>query len=93
MNRLRTLFVLASVAFVLSFLQQASAQKLLIPQSQEKPPGPAQTPEEAIKKMVVPEGFRVELVASEPDIVNPVSMTIDERGRFCDLAITFQALG
>src|SRR5688500_3339113 len=53
----------------------------------EKPPHgpdkpPALSPEEAIKKMTVPEGFTVELVASEPMIVNPVAMTIDERGRF-----------
>src|SRR3954452_14283527 len=26
-------------------------------------------------------GFKVELVASEPDIVNPIAMTFDERGR------------
>ena len=52
-----------------------------IPRRQEKPPGPAATPQEAIKKMVVPEGFQVELVAAEPDIVNPVAMTFDERGR------------
>ncbi|MBA3315722.1 MAG: c-type cytochrome [Planctomycetaceae bacterium] len=32
--------------------------------------------------MEVPEGFTVELVASEPDLVNPVAMTIDEQGRF-----------
>jgi putative membrane-bound dehydrogenase-like protein len=32
-------------------------------------------------KMRVPKGFTVELVASEPDIVNPVAMTFDERGR------------
>ena len=31
--------------------------------------------------MTVPEGFTVELVAAEPDIVNPVAMTFDERGR------------
>ena len=31
--------------------------------------------------MTVPEGFTVELVASEPDLVNPVAMTFDERGR------------
>ncbi|MGI8980364.1 MAG: PVC-type heme-binding CxxCH protein [Pirellulaceae bacterium] len=53
-----------------------------IPHAQDKPPGPALSPQEAIKKMTVPEGFTVELVASEPDIVNPVAMTIDERGRF-----------
>lgn len=58
------------------------AQEERIPHAQDKPPGPALSPAEAIAKMVVPEGFSVELVASEPDIVNPVSMTIDERGRF-----------
>ena len=31
--------------------------------------------------MTVPEGFSVELVAAEPDLVNPVAMTFDERGR------------
>ena len=31
--------------------------------------------------MRVPPGFSVELVAAEPDIVNPVAMTFDERGR------------
>jgi putative membrane-bound dehydrogenase-like protein len=53
-----------------------------IPHAQDKPPGPALSPAEAIAKMVVPDGFSVELVASEPDIVNPIAMTIDERGRF-----------
>lgn len=31
--------------------------------------------------MKVPDGFSVEVVAAEPDIVNPVAMTFDERGR------------
>lgn len=52
-----------------------------IPRRQEQPPGPALTPQEALEKMTVPEGFVVELVASEPEIVNPVAMTIDEQGR------------
>ncbi len=52
-----------------------------IPHAQDRPPGPALSPEEAIRKMTVPPGFSVELVASEPDIVNPVAMTFDERGR------------
>lgn len=52
-----------------------------LPHHQSKPPGPALSPEAAIKKMTVPEGFSVELVAAEPQIVNPVAMTFDERGR------------
>lgn len=53
----------------------------VIPHAQDRPPGPALSPQEAIAKMTVPEGFHVELVASEPDMVNPVAMTFDERGR------------
>ena len=60
----------------------ASAQDDFIPRRQDKPPGPPLSPADAMAKMVVPDGFSVELVASEPDIVNPVAMTIDERGRF-----------
>src|SRR5947209_1641964 len=52
-----------------------------IPYHQDQPPGPALSPREAIAVMKVPEGFSVEVVASEPDIVNPVAMTFDERGR------------
>lgn len=53
----------------------------VIPHAQDRPPGPPLSPAEAVAKMTVPEGFSVELVAAEPDIVNPVAMTFDERGR------------
>ncbi len=53
----------------------------VIPHHQTKPPGPALSPQEAIEKMDVPEGFTVELVAAEPDIQNPVAMTFDDKGR------------
>ncbi len=52
-----------------------------IPHAQDRPPNPPMTPAEAIKRMKLPTGFHAELVASEPDIVNPVAMTFDERGR------------
>ncbi len=39
------------------------------------------SPEKSIERMIVPAGFRVELFASEPDIVNPIAMNWDERGR------------
>ncbi len=64
---------------VLMFAVPVVAQQ--IPHGQSKPPGPALSAEEAIAKMTVPPGFSVEVVASEPDIVNPVAMTFDERGR------------
>ena len=52
-----------------------------IPRKQTKMPGPPLAPEEALRKMTVPAGFHVELVAAEPDLVNPVAMTFDHRGR------------
>jgi putative membrane-bound dehydrogenase-like protein len=52
-----------------------------IPHGQDAAPNPPRTAAEAIKAMTVPPGFQVELVAGEPDIVNPVAMTFDERGR------------
>jgi putative heme-binding domain-containing protein len=42
------------------------------------------TPEQAIEMMSVPEGFRVELFASErefPELANPTQMAFDSRGR------------
>jgi putative membrane-bound dehydrogenase-like protein len=75
---------LAFVLFVgLSMLNQGRlAGEDVIPHHQDKPPGPALSPLEAVKKMTVPDGFSVEIVAAEPDIVNPIAMTIDEQGRF-----------
>jgi putative membrane-bound dehydrogenase-like protein len=66
---------------ILSVLTAAAGAQEVIPHAQDKPPGPALSPQEAIRQMKVPEGFKVELVASEPDLVNPVAMTFDERGR------------
>lgn len=63
------------------FACHASAAEPFIPRKQTKPPTPALSPAEAIAKMTVPPGFTVELVAAEPDVVNPVAMTFDERGR------------
>jgi len=42
---------------------------------------PALSPAEAQKKFVVPDGFEVRLFAAEPDVINPVAMAWDERGR------------
>src|SRR6266487_1116061 len=42
---------------------------------------PPMMPEETQKKFKVPTGVEVRLFASEPEVVNPVAMTWDERGR------------
>jgi len=38
-------------------------------------------PQEAAGKMTVPEGFKVRLFAGEPDVVQPMGFTFDDRGR------------
>jgi hypothetical protein len=38
-------------------------------------------PNEAPKKMTLPEGFKATLFAGEPDVVQPIAFTFDDRGR------------
>jgi putative membrane-bound dehydrogenase-like protein len=38
-------------------------------------------PERAAQAMTVPEGFEVKLFAGEPDVVQPIAMCLDDRGR------------
>lgn len=73
-TRLATWLLAASTA-------ATSAGQDFIPRKQTAPPGPPKSPAEAIAAMQVPEGFRVELVAAEPSIQNPVAMAFDDRGR------------
>ncbi len=42
---------------------------------------PQSSPESTVAQMYVPPGFRVELVAGEPDLHQPVAFAFDERGR------------
>lgn len=82
----RSLIALIFLSFIVSLGSPlpatiAYADEPFIPRLQSKPPGPPLTPQQAIEKMVVPEGFKVELVASEPDLLNPVAMAFDDRGR------------
>ena len=39
------------------------------------------SPEETVEHLIVPEGFDVSVFAAEPDIVNPIALAWDERGR------------
>jgi putative membrane-bound dehydrogenase-like protein len=42
---------------------------------------PYLSPEESVKRMQVQPGWEVTVFAAEPDIINPISFTVDERGR------------
>jgi len=53
----------------------------ILPHRQDQPPNRPYLAQEALGKMTVPAGFHVDLVASEPEIINPIAMTFDDRGR------------
>src|SRR4051794_26558446 len=46
-----------------------------------KPPSGPLSPREELASFRVPKGLRVELVACEPEVVDPVAMAFDEDGR------------
>ncbi|RTE53099.1 dehydrogenase [Arenibacter aquaticus] len=56
-----------------------------IPNYEKRDPAPKYqlplSPEESEKLIQVPAGFKLELFASEPDIINPIAMNWDEKGR------------
>ena len=45
------------------------------------PPAPVRTPEESMRLIDLPPGFRIELVAAEPLVQDPISFAFDERHR------------
>ncbi len=51
------------------------------PHGQNREPGAALTPDQAIAKMRLPAGFKAECIAHEPDLINPTAFTFDDRGR------------
>ncbi len=56
-----------------------------IPNYEKRDPAPKYqlplTPEQSEKLIQIPPGFKLELFASEPDIINPIAMNWDESGR------------
>lgn len=73
--------VLLSAAILLHVAGDAQQPKADPTLAELIKPLPAPSPEEAIKSMRVPPGFRVELVAAEPDVVDPIAIAFDENGR------------
>ena len=79
---MRSRFVTAAaIILIVGPCPRTWGQDEVVPHGQDRPPNPARSPEEAVAAMTVPEGFTVEVVAAEPDLVNPVAMTFDEKGR------------
>src|SRR5947207_1939765 len=62
-------------------LNPASAQKNFGFDNRKPSGQPYLSPEESIKRFKLPPGWEITVFAAEPDIINPVAFTIDERGR------------
>lgn len=76
------LFLFCIAAILLSTGNFALAQKYKqeIPNTQ-KLEVPMTSPQDALKMMELPEGFKSTLFAAEPDVHQPISVTTDARGR------------
>ncbi|MBA4187493.1 MAG: dehydrogenase [Planctomycetaceae bacterium] len=73
-------WLLSSIFLSFAFLCTARTDEPKQSAPLSKPAG-ALSPAEELATFKIPEGFKVSLVASEPDIVDPVAMCFDERGR------------
>jgi putative membrane-bound dehydrogenase-like protein len=66
-------------------IAQPTYSDAVIPNYERRDPVPKLqaplTPQQSMSLMQVPPGFELQLFASEPDIINPVFMNWDERGR------------
>jgi putative membrane-bound dehydrogenase-like protein len=71
----RLLYSVLSVCSVVSLLVLAAFAA-----DPASPPGP-RTPQEELATFKIARGFKVELAASEPDVIDPVAMAFDEKGR------------
>jgi glucose/arabinose dehydrogenase len=83
LTRFRTVAVLVVTAVVTGYGYQSSPVNRPWPPGVQKVPdeSPPLSPEEALKTFYMPPGYRVELVAAEPLIQEPVAIDWDVEGR------------
>jgi putative membrane-bound dehydrogenase-like protein len=73
--------ILLAAFATLALATQALAQKEYGFDNRKPSGQPYLKPEESVARFKVPDEFEVKLFAAEPQIVNPVAFTIDEKGR------------
>lgn len=82
---MRVKFTLSSLFFVVVVCllsnSSAQAQREYGFDNRKSSGQPYLKPEETVAKMKATEGFEVKLFAGEPQLVNPIAMTVDEKGR------------
>ena len=81
--RFRIIAICMAATVASGFAYQSSPSGTRWPPPVQKGPegSPALSPAEALKTFSMPPGYRIELVASEPEIVTPIGVTFDPQGR------------
>ncbi|MCC9605091.1 c-type cytochrome [Blastopirellula sp. JC732] len=74
---LRSLLVLTGLALG----AMAAADEYPVPPNSERSTESPMAPSEVAATAKLPPGFRLSVVAAEPEVRNPIAMTMDERGR------------
>jgi putative membrane-bound dehydrogenase-like protein len=69
------------LALLLAVASSAFAQKEFGFDNTKASGQPYLKPEDSVARMKVADGFEVKLYAAEPDVINPIAMTVDEKGR------------
>ncbi len=73
--------ILTTTLFLVATYPAPADDGRQVPHGQDRPPNAPRAPLDAARAMTVPPGFAVEVVACEPELVNPTAMTFDEQGR------------
>src|SRR5947209_3074198 len=73
--------LVAALAFLVQSPGRPSTQASALPDESRSPASAPAPPHEATKRITLPKGFRATLCAAEPDVVQPIAMTIDPKGR------------
>jgi putative membrane-bound dehydrogenase-like protein len=81
--KLAAALALSAIGTALLFTAEVSGEK--VPQAADAPK--PLTPEESRKRFRLPQGFRIESVAAEPQVTEPTGLCFDARGRIfvCEL--------
>src|SRR5688572_24735631 len=69
-----------AVALSLFVAQYSASPSVAADAAQPAPPEPL-SPQETVARMALPPGFAATLFAGEPDVVQPIAFTFDDRGR------------
>jgi putative membrane-bound dehydrogenase-like protein len=77
----RQSFSVQVIGLLLAVVLQGVAAEFPIPYNTEVSKKVPLTPEDAVKRIALPPGFKATLFAGEPDVQQPISMSTDSRGR------------